>query len=68
MNNIPAYSDLSGQVFKDLYTFDFLGSVTPRLEADLETKGITRYPKLFSDVDDLTAKLENHLRKMSFVW
>ena len=42
----PAESDLATQVFKDPYIFDFLGSATPRLEAELE-KGLIEHIQKF---------------------
>ena len=34
----PAQSDLTSQIFKDPYVFDFLGTADPRLEFELEQK------------------------------
>jgi len=41
--------------------------LTQRIK-ELAERYETPLPKLSSEVDELTAKVENHLKKMSFVW
>lgn len=42
----PAESDLATQIFKDPYVFDFLGTATPRREAELE-QGLVEHIQKF---------------------
>lgn len=46
----PADSDLTAQVFKDPYIFDFLGTADPRREAELEQKLIDHIQKFFLEL------------------
>ena len=55
MNNFdhalpPADSDLTAQVFKDPYIFDFLGTADPRKEAELEQKLIDHIQKFLLEL------------------
>lgn len=46
----PADSDLTTQVFKDPYIFDFLGTANPRREAELEQKLIDHIQKFLLEL------------------
>ena len=46
----PTDSDLTAQVFKDPYIFDFLGTADPRLEAELEQKLIDHIQKFLLEL------------------
>ena len=46
----PADSDLTTQVFKDPYIFDFLGTADPRREAELEQKLIDHIQKFLLEL------------------
>lgn len=46
----PADSDLTAQVFKDPYVFDFLGTADPRREAELEQKLIDHIQKFLLEL------------------
>lgn len=46
----PADSDLTAQVFKDPYIFDFLGTADPRREAELEEKLIDHIQKFLLEL------------------
>jgi len=46
----PADSDLANQIFKDPYVFDFLGTATPRKEAELEQKLIDHIQKFLLEL------------------
>jgi predicted nuclease of restriction endonuclease-like (RecB) superfamily len=46
----PADSDMANQVFKDPYVFDFLGTATPRREAELEQKLIDHLEKFLLEL------------------
>ena len=46
----PADSDMANQIFKDPYVFDFLGTATPRREAELEKKLIDHLEKFLLEL------------------
>lgn len=46
----PSDSDLTSQVFKDPYVFDFLGTADPRKEAELEQKLIDHVQKFLLEL------------------
>lgn len=46
----PTQSDLTAQIFKDPYIFDFLGTSDPRLEAELEQKLIDHIQKFLLEL------------------
>ena len=46
----PMQSDLTTQIFKDPYIFDFLGTSDPRLEAELEQKLIDHIQKFLLEL------------------
>lgn len=46
----PAESDLTAQIFKDPYIFDFLGTADPRNEAELEQKLIDHIQKFLLEL------------------
>ncbi len=46
----PADSDLTAQIFKDPYIFDFLGTADPRREAELEQKLIDHIQKFLLEL------------------
>jgi len=46
----PIQSDLTTQIFKDPYVFDFLGTSDPRLEAELEQKLIDHIQKFLLEL------------------
>jgi predicted nuclease of restriction endonuclease-like (RecB) superfamily len=46
----PASSDLTSQIFKDPYIFDFLGTADPRKEAELEQKLIDHIQKFLLEL------------------
>lgn len=46
----PADSDLTAQIFKDPYVFDFLGTADPRREAELEQKLIDHIQKFLLEL------------------
>ncbi len=46
----PLQSDLTAQIFKDPYIFDFLGTADPRLEAELEQKLIDHIQKFLLEL------------------
>jgi YhcG PDDEXK nuclease domain len=46
----PSDSDLTAQVFKDPYIFDFLGTADPRREAELEQKLIEHLQKFLLEL------------------
>jgi len=46
----PIQSDLTAQIFKDPYIFDFLGTADPRLEAELEQKLIDHIQKFLLEL------------------
>ena len=46
----PADSDLTAQIFKDPYIFDFLGTADPRKEAELEQKLIDHIQKFLLEL------------------
>lgn len=46
----PAESDMTSQVFKDPYIFDFLGTADPRREAELEQKLIDHIQKFLLEL------------------
>ncbi len=46
----PVQSDLTSQIFKDPYIFDFLGTSDPRLEAELEQKLIDHIQKFLLEL------------------
>jgi predicted nuclease of restriction endonuclease-like (RecB) superfamily len=46
----PAQSDLTAQIFKDPYIFDFLGTTDPRNEAELEQKLLDHIQKFLLEL------------------
>ena len=46
----PIQSDLTTQIFKDPYLFNFLGTTAPRLEAELEQKLIDHIQKFLLEL------------------
>lgn len=46
----PSHSDLTTQIFKDPYIFDFLGTANPRREAELEQKLIDHIQKFLLEL------------------
>lgn len=46
----PTQSDLTSQIFKDPYIFDFLGTSDPRIEAELEQKLIDHIQKFLLEL------------------
>jgi predicted nuclease of restriction endonuclease-like (RecB) superfamily len=54
----PADSDMTAQIFKDPYIFDFLGTADPRREGELEQKpiGVAQWER------HITQSLPNELK------